>query len=285
MDDTRGEISHVDIIEPTNESTFGPSILEPTNELSFGAQSKEWSVERSKMDDPRGEISHVEIFVPTNEWSFGPSTFDLTNESSFSFQSKEWSIPSTKESKEPMNEALKNIQTKELSFGNQSKEWNVESTKESKEPMNEALKNIHNLIDIYDSEISKVALADWESSEQAYRKRVHRKKKVLRNTRIEVITLTGFFFALQGLLLTAAAVSSYSQCTNLGFLLAVSGLVTFCALAFVCHKELTMRRLQSAIVLEKAVQKVLFDILCGSNAKEPLREILCTADFLIAALL
>jgi hypothetical protein len=46
-----------------------------------------------------------------------------------------------------------------------------------------------------------------------------------------------------------------------------------------------MRRLQSVIMLEKAVQKVLFDILCGSNAKEPLLEILCTADFLIAPLL
>jgi hypothetical protein len=46
-----------------------------------------------------------------------------------------------------------------------------------------------------------------------------------------------------------------------------------------------MRRLQSVIVLQKAVQKILFDILCVSNAKEPLLEILCTADFSIAALL
>ncbi len=152
-------------------------------------------------------------------------------------------------------------------------------------PINEALKNINNLIHIRKSDTLGVALADWERSEQAYRKRVHRKKKVLRNTRTEVITLTGFFLALQGLLLTAAAISSSSQCTNLGFLLAVSGVVSFCALAFVCHKEVTMRRLQSVIVLEKAVQKVLFDILCASNAKEPLLEILCTADFLIAALL
>lgn len=122
-------------------------------------------------------------------------------------------------------------------------------------PINEALKNINNLIHIRKSDTLGVALADWERSEQAYRKRVHRKKKVLRNTRTEVITLTGFFLALQGLLLTAAAISSSSQCTNLGFLLAVSGVVSFCALAFVCHKEVTMRRLQSVIVLEKAVQK------------------------------
>jgi hypothetical protein len=146
-------------------------------------------------------------------------------------------------------------------------------------PINEALKTIENLIYIRNSERLRVALAYWESSEQAYRKRVQRKKKVLRNTRKEVITLTGFFLALQALLLTAAAVSSSSQCTNLSFLLAVSGLVTFCALAFVCHKEMTMRRLQSVIVLEKAVQKVLFHILCGSDAKEPVLEILCTADF------
>jgi hypothetical protein len=154
-----------------------------------------------------------------------------------------------------------------------------------KEPINESLKRIRNLIHIRADDKLGVALEDWESSEKAYRERVHRKKKVLRNTRHEVITLTGFFLALQGLLLTAAAISSSSQCTNLGFLLAVSGLVTFCALAFVCHKEVTMRRLQSVIVLEKAVQKVLFDILSGSNAKGPLLEILCTADFLIAALL
>jgi len=153
------------------------------------------------------------------------------------------------------------------------------------EPINEALKNIHNLIRIRNSERLRVALEAWESSEQAYRKRVHRKKKVLRNTRNEVITLTWFFLAFQGLLLTAAAVSGSSQCTNLSFLLAVSGLVTFCSLAFVCHKEVTMRRWQRVIVLEKAVQKVLFDILCGSNAKEPLLEILCSADFLVAALL
>jgi len=152
-------------------------------------------------------------------------------------------------------------------------------------PINEALKNIDNLIHIRKSERLRVALADWERGEQAYRKRVHRRKKVLRNTGHEVITLTGSFLALQGLLLTAAAVSSSSQCTNLSFLLAVSGLVTFCALAFVWHKEVTMRRLQRVIVLEKAAQKVLFDMLCGSNAKEPLLEILCTADFLIAALL
>jgi hypothetical protein len=128
-------------------------------------------------------------------------------------------------------------------------------------------------------------LADWESSEQAYRKRVHRKKKVLRKTRNEVITLTWFSLALQGLLLTAAAISSSSQCTNLRYLLTVSGLVSFCALAFVCHKEVTMRRLQSVIVLQKAVQKVLFHILCGSNAKEPFREILCTADFFNSCLI
>jgi len=173
--------------------------------------------------------------------------------------------------------------------GETADSWIFAPTRESKEPMkepiNEALKNIDNLIYIRNSERLRVAFADWGRSEEAYRKRVHRKKKVLRNTRNEVITLTGFFLALQGLLLTAAAVSSSSQCTNLGFLLAVSGLVTFCALAFVCHKEVTMRRLQRVIVLEKAVQKVLFDILCGSNAKEPLLEILCTADFLIAVLL
>jgi hypothetical protein len=145
--------------------------------------------------------------------------------------------------------------TKESDFGDQSTELSVEAAKESEEPMNEALKNIHNMIHIRGSNILFVALADWERSEKAYRKRVHRKKKVLRNTRIEVITLTGFFLALQGFLLTAAAVSSSSQCTNLGFLLAVSGLVTFCVLAFVCHKEVTMRRLQSVIMLEKAVQK------------------------------
>jgi len=52
-----------------------------------------------------------------------------------------------------------------------------ERTKESKEPMNEALKNIHNLIHIRDSEILDVALTDWESSEQAYRKRIHRIKR------------------------------------------------------------------------------------------------------------
>jgi len=153
------------------------------------------------------------------------------------------------------------------------------------EPINEALKNIDNLIYIRKSEKLGVALEDWESSEQAYRKRVPREKKVLRKTRNEVMTLTGFFLVLQGLLLTAAAISSSSQCTNLGYLLAVSGVVSFYALAFVCHKEVTMRHLQSVIVLEKVVQKVLFDILCGSNAKEPLHEILCTADFLIAALL
>jgi hypothetical protein len=157
----------------------------------------------------------------------------------------------------------------------------VEPTKKSKGPMkkpiNEALKIIHNLIHIRKSEILGVALADWERSEEAYRKRVHRKKKVLRNTRNEVITLTGFFLALQGLLVTAAGVSK--QCTNLGFWSTVSGLVTFCTFAFVWHKEVTMRRLRRVIVLEKAVQKVLFDILCGSNAKDPLFEILCTADF------
>jgi hypothetical protein len=166
-------------------------------------------------------------------------------------------------------------ETRELDFGQQSPELSHGAAKESEEPTNEALKYIHNLIDIHASKILNVALADWERSEQAYRKRVLRKKKVLRNTRIEVITLTGFFLALQAFLLTAAAVSSYSQCTNLGFLLAVSGFVTFCALAFVCRKEVTMRRLQSVIVLEKAVQKVLFDTLCTSNAKDPLLEILC----------
>jgi len=83
--------------------------------------------------------------------------------------------------------------TKESDFGDQSTELTVEAAKESEEPMNEALKNIHNLIHIRGSNILFVALADWERSEKAYRKRVHRKKKVLRNTRIEVITLTGFF--------------------------------------------------------------------------------------------
>lgn len=63
--------------------------------------------------------------------------------------------------------------------------------------------------------------------------------------------LTGFFLALQGLLLTAAAVSSSSQCKILGLLLAVSGFVTFCALAFVWQKEVIIRSLHSDIVLEK----------------------------------
>jgi hypothetical protein len=108
---------------------------------------------------------------------------------------------------------------------------------------------------------------------------------MVRKTRNEVTMLTGFFLALQGLLLTAAAVSSSSQCKNLGFLLAVSAFVTFCALAFVWHKEATIRRWQSVIVQDQAVQQVLFDMLCGCNAKEPRLEIPCTADFLIAPLL
>ncbi len=98
-----------------------------------------------------------------------------------------------------------------------------ESGDRMEELIKEALKNIHNLMHIRKSGSLGVAVADWESSEQGYRKRVHRKKKVPRNSRNEVITLTGFFVALQGLLLSAAVVSSSSQCTNLGFLLAVRG--------------------------------------------------------------
>jgi hypothetical protein len=152
----------------------------------------------SKMDFTPGEISHEDTIGRIPESRSGlkkPSSFNrVTIELASRF--------------EP---------TKESDFGDQSTELTVEAAKESEEPMNEALKNIHNLIHIRGSNILFVALADWERSEKAYRKRVHRKKKVLRNTRIEVITLTGFFLALQGFLLTAAAVSSFSQCTNLGF--------------------------------------------------------------------
>jgi hypothetical protein len=45
------------------------------------------------------------------------------------------------------------------------------------EPINAALKNIDILIHIRKSERLGVASADWESSEQAYRKRIHRKKR------------------------------------------------------------------------------------------------------------
>jgi aspartate ammonia-lyase len=62
-------------------------------------------------------------------------------------------------------------------------------------PINEAQKDIDNLIHIRHTQRLWTAFADWGSSEKAYRKRVLRKKKVLRNTRNEVITLTGFFLA------------------------------------------------------------------------------------------
>jgi len=142
----------------------------------------------------------------------------------------------------------------------------------SGESINEALRQIDNLIDIFRFPELSLALKDWGSREEVLCKRIDKKNKVVHKTRSEVSFVMAFVSGLQGLLLTAAALSSSSQCKNRGFLLAVSAFATFCALALVWHKEVTIRRLQSVIVVEKDALKVLLDILCGF-AKEPRLEI------------
>jgi hypothetical protein len=172
---------------------------------------------------------------------------------------------------EASSSELRDPYTQEVSRVETSKPWTVKIGK----PINYAQRQLYNLAEIHRSPELSLALKEWESSDEVFSKRIDNKKKVARKTGNEVFFSMAFVSALQVLLLTAAAISSSSQCKNRGFLLAVSAFATFCALAFILQKEMTLRRLQRVMVEEKAVRKVLLDILCGSNSKEPRLEIPC----------
>lgn len=101
-----------------------------------------------------------------------------------------------------------------------------------------------------------VALEDWESSSELFKKRLDTYKKDQNVLRNEIYQGVGFFSAFQGLLLTAVAQSTLLSCKNLIFPFLLSAIATVTTFALVWQKNSLINNWESRISEEEPARKV-----------------------------
>jgi hypothetical protein len=109
--------------------------------------------------------------------------------------------------------------------------------------------------------LCRVALEEWQSSEELLGKRVEKKEKEIRSIRNEIYQVVGFYSAFQGLLLTAIAQSSLLHWNNRGYPLALSAFATGIAATGVVQKNMIIRDWKKTIASENPARKVPFVFL------------------------
>ncbi|KAH8951036.1 hypothetical protein BDL97_09G005000 [Sphagnum fallax] len=135
------------------------------------------------------------------------------------------------------------------------------TTGKASEPPPEALLEIGNLIRIRGLQEDhttwlRVALEDWESSSEQFKKRLDTYKKDQNVLRNEIYQGVGFFSAFQGLLLTAVAQSTKLSCKNLIFPFLLSAIATVTTVALVLQKNSLINNWESRISEEEPARKV-----------------------------